>query len=238
VASTLFVSDLHLSPARPALTRAFGDFLRARTDCRALYILGDLFDLWVGDDDDAPLARDVMALLRSFAGAGPALHLLRGNRDFLLGDRFCAAVGATLLPDETVIEVAGAPTLLLHGDTLCTADTRYQQFRRSVREPAWQAEFLALPLPARRERAAGLRQMSLEQTAVKPEAIMDVTGSAVREALQRHGVRRMIHGHTHRPARHEADGAVRWVLGDWGPRAWYIEATEDALNLLNYDIIQ
>jgi len=238
VASTLFVSDLHLSPARPALTRAFGDFLRARADCRALYILGDLFDLWVGDDDDAPLAREVTALLRGFAGAGPALHLLRGNRDFLLGDRFCDAAGATLLPDETVIDVAGAPTLLLHGDSLCTADTRYQQFRRTVREPAWQAEFLALPLPGRRERAAGLRQMSLEETAAKPEPIMDVTGAAVREAFERHGVRRMIHGHTHRPARHDADGSVRWVLGDWGPRAWCLEATEDALNLLNYDIIQ
>ncbi len=236
MASTLFVSDLHLSPSRPALTRAFGEFLRARARCRALYILGDLFDVWVGDDDDAPLAREVTALLRGFSGQGPALYLMRGNRDFLLGDRFCGAVGATLLPDEAVIELAGEPTLLLHGDTLCTADIRYQQFRRRVHDPAWQAELLARPLPERRAQAAELRRMSREETAAKPEPIMDVTGSAVREALERHGVRQLIHGHTHQPARHEADGNVRWVLGDWGSRAWYIEATETDINLLNYYI--
>jgi UDP-2,3-diacylglucosamine hydrolase len=203
-----------------------------------LFILGDLFEAWPGDDDDSPLAGEVAGLLQHYSNAGPRLFIMQGNRDFLLGADFCANVGATLLPDPTVIDLHGEPTLLMHGDSLCTADADYQQFRRTARDPAWQARLLAQPLAERRALAAALRTKSREATSMKSEDIMDVTPSAVERAMAAQGVRQLIHGHTHRPARHESPAGLRWVMGAWEEKAWVLEAGAKEINLYNFDINQ
>lgn len=221
--ATLFVSDLHLDPARPAITALFLDFLaRQAGRADACYILGDLFEAWVGDDDDAELGRTVAGALRALADSGVPVHFLHGNRDFLIGERFAAAAGVRLLPESEAINLYGEPVLLLHGDTLCTDDTDYQAFRAQVRDPAWQARLLELPLAQRRALAGQLRETSQQATQLKETAITDVNLEAVDGALRARGIRRMIHGHTHRPAIHEwmLDGqpARRAVLGDWYDR--------------------
>lgn len=233
---TLFISDLHLDPSRPAVTRALADFLAANTGSKALYILGDLFEAWPGDDDDSPLAREVIAMLRKFSDTGAGLYIMHGNRDFLLGDRFCRATGATLLADPTLIDLDGEPTLLMHGDSLCTGDGEYQAFRKTARDPAWQAQLLAQSLQERRELAARLRSMSREANSNKAEDIMDVTPADVEKTMHEHNTRQLIHGHTHRPARHEQRGGTRWVLGDWEQQGWYIEARDGQINLINFVI--
>lgn len=221
--ATLFVSDLHLDPARPAITALFLDFLaRQAGRADACYILGDLFEAWVGDDDDAELGRRVAGALRALADSGVSVHFLHGNRDFLIGERFAAAAGVRLLPESEAINLYGEPVLLLHGDTLCTDDADYQAFRAQVRDPAWQARLLELPLAQRRALAGQLRETSQQATQLKETAITDVNLEAVDGALRARGIRRMIHGHTHRPAIHEwmLDGqpARRAVLGDWYDR--------------------
>ncbi len=221
--ATLFVSDLHLDPARPAITALFLDFLaRQAGRADACYILGDLFEAWVGDDDDAELGRAVAGALRALADSGVPIHFLHGNRDFLIGERFAAAAGVRLLPESEAINLYGEPVLLLHGDTLCTDDADYQAFRAQVRDPAWQARLLELPLAQRRALAGQLRETSQQATQLKETAITDVNLEAVDGALRARGIRRMIHGHTHRPAIHEwmLDGqpARRAVLGDWYDR--------------------
>lgn len=221
--ATLFVSDLHLDPARPAITALFLDFLaRQAGRADACYILGDLFEAWIGDDDDAELGRRVAGALRALADSGVPVHFLHGNRDFLIGERFAAAAGVRLLPESEAIDLYGEPVLLLHGDTLCTDDTAYQAFRAQVRDPAWQARLLELPLAQRRALAGQLRETSQQATQLKETAITDVNLEAVDGALRARGIRRMIHGHTHRPAIHEwmLDGqpARRAVLGDWYDR--------------------
>ncbi len=231
-----FISDLHLHEARPAITRALATFLDGHRDCDALYILGDLFEAWLGDDDDSAIAREVTGLLRDFSAAGPALYLMQGNRDFLMGKNFAAATGATLLPDPTVIDLYGTPTLLMHGDSLCTGDTQYMAFRQQARDPAWQAQLLSQSLEERRELARNLRAMSAEANSNKAEDIMDVTPSEVVREMQAAGVECMIHGHTHRPARHEEPGGVRWVLGDWEELGWVIEASAEGLSLDSFSI--
>lgn len=221
--ATLFVSDLHLDPARPAITALFLDFLaRQAGRADACYILGDLFEAWIGDDDDAELGRRVAGALRALADSGVPVHFLHGNRDFLIGERFAAAAGVRLLPESEAINLYGEPVLLLHGDTLCTDDADYQAFRAQVRDPAWQARLLELPLAQRRALAGQLRETSQQATQLKETAITDVNLEAVDGALRARGIRRMIHGHTHRPAIHEwmLDGqpARRAVLGDWYDR--------------------
>lgn len=221
--ATLFVSDLHLDPARPAITALFLDFLaRQAGRADACYILGDLFEAWIGDDDDAELGRTVAGALRALADSGVPVHFLHGNRDFLIGERFAAAAGVRLLPESEAINLYGEPVLLLHGDTLCTDDADYQAFRAQVRDPAWQARLLELPLAQRRALAGQLRETSQQATQLKETAITDVNLEAVDGALRARGIRRMIHGHTHRPAIHEwmLDGqpARRAVLGDWYDR--------------------
>lgn len=218
--TTLFISDLHLDAGRPAITRLFFDFLARRARwAPALYILGDLFEAWIGDDDDSELAQQVTTVLRTLTGQGVPVYALHGNRDFLLGAAFAAASGVQLLPEAVVINLYGTPTLLLHGDTLCREDIEYQAFRARVRAPAWQAQALALPLAQRRLLAGQLREDSRQALQQKATAIMDVSASDVNEVLRAHGVRQLIHGHTHRPAIHEwlLDGqpARRCVLGDW-----------------------
>lgn len=219
--TTLFISDLHLELTRPAITALFLDFLerRARQAAGTLYILGDLFEAWIGDDDDAELGRTVAAALRRLTDQGVPTYFLHGNRDFLLGERFAAASGIQLLPESAVIELAGERVLLLHGDTLCTDDVEYQTFRAQVRDPAWRARTLALPLAQRRALAGQLRETSRQAIQQKAATITDVNPTTVDRALRAHGVRRLIHGHTHRPAIHDwtLDGqpARRAVLGDW-----------------------
>ena len=221
--TTLFISDLHLEPTRPAITALLLDFLHQRARrAEALYILGDLFEAWIGDDDDAELGYVVAEALRALSDSGTPIFFIHGNRDFLLGARFATISGMQLLPESVVIELAGEPLLLMHGDTLCTDDTGYQKFRAQVRDPAWQAHVLALPLAQRRVLAGQLRETSQQATQQKAADITDVNPAAVDAALRAHGVRHLIHGHTHRPGLHEwtLDGrpARRTVLGDWFAR--------------------
>ncbi|MDG4597205.1 MAG: UDP-2,3-diacylglucosamine diphosphatase [Candidatus Contendobacter sp.] len=218
--TTLFISDLHLESTRPAITTLFLDFLERRArHAEALYILGDLFEAWIGDDDDAEPGGVVAAALRTLTDQGVPTYFLHGNRDFLLGERFAAASGIQLLPESWVIKLAGERVLLLHGDTLCTDDIEYQAFRAQVRDPAWRARTLALPLTQRRALASQLRETSQQATQQKAADITDVNPAAVDQVLRAQGVHRLIHGHTHRPAIHHwsLDGqpARRAVLGDW-----------------------
>lgn len=219
-AATYFIADLHLDAQRPQATRAFVDLLAGPLrSAGALYILGDLFEAWLGDDDDSALARTVSTSLCALAANGVRVYFLRGNRDFLLGPEFATRCGMRLLPDPCVIDLHGHAALLMHGDQLCTADHGYQQFRRMVRTPQWQSEFLAQPLAARAAFASSARQAShLHQQALH-ETITDADPAAVFELLNRYGVNRLIHGHTHRPAIHAlalTDRAgERIVLGDW-----------------------
>ncbi len=232
MARTLFISDLHLSTQRPALVAAFHEFVRGPArGAAALYILGDLFDLWLGDDQlRDPLASGVAAALADLAQSGTAIYLQRGNRDFLLGERFARASGATLLDDAVVHQLHGTPTLIMHGDQLCTDDVGYQRFRAWWQDPVHRRRFLALPLFARRGIGAALQSRSRKAMANKPEEIMDVNADAVAAALRERGVTRLIHGHTHRPARHEHDvdgrTCVRQVLADWYRKASYLEVSD------------
>lgn len=228
----LFISDLHLTGERPESSEQFFRFLReeaARAD--ALYVLGDLFEYWAGDDEltdqqGGLLAAEVAAGFKSLAGRGVQIRIMHGNRDFLVGGGFLAASAAQLIEDPAVVRLDTGPVALLHGDTLCTDDLDYQAWRQTARSGTWQRDFLARPLAARHAEIQGLRQKSRNVIAAKPAQIMDVNPEAVRDAFRRLGVRRMIHGHTHRPARHEheVDGArcERWVLPDWYGRGGYL----------------
>ena len=216
----LFISDLHLSGERPETVQLFLRFLQEQaSQASHLYILGDLFEVWIGDDDDQPPIPQVIEGLRRLSQGGTWLGVMHGNRDFLLGKAFCRQTGAELLADPTPLALGDVPALLMHGDLLCTDDEAYQSFRRQVRDPAFQAQFLALPLEARRQKAREYRAMSGEANSLKSDAIMDVNPTAVAEVMQRHKVEKLIHGHTHRPADHafQVDGreVMRHVLGDW-----------------------
>ncbi|HYM48553.1 MAG TPA: UDP-2,3-diacylglucosamine diphosphatase [Burkholderiaceae bacterium] len=218
---TLFISDLHLSAARPAIGELFLGFLKGEArQARALYILGDLFEYWIGDEaTEFDEHRATIAGLRELTASGVPAYVICGNRDFLLGPGFERASGCRLLSDPTRLELYGTPVLIMHGDLLCTDDTEYMKFRQMVRNPAWQREFLAKPFAEREAIARRYREISVETTAAKKPEIMDVTPVAVAEIMRAHKVRQLIHGHTHRPAQHEftLDGkpARRTVLGDW-----------------------
>jgi UDP-2,3-diacylglucosamine hydrolase len=218
--TTLFISDLHLDPVRPEITEAFLALLQGEARrAEALYILGDFFEVWVGDDDDDPHYARVMAGLKELTATGVPVYFMHGNRDFLVGEGFLHKTGTVLLPDPRVIDLYGAPTLLMHGDTLCTDDVEYQMVRRMLRDPAWQKDYLAKPLTERRAIAAHARAESKAHTAAKAEYIMDVNQREVEAVMRKHQVSRLIHGHTHRPAVHrfKSDGRdkERVVLGDW-----------------------
>lgn len=235
--TTLFISDLHLSAQRPGAVELFLRFARDRAArASVLYILGDLFDTWIGDDDEGELAVAVRGALRAVTNAGAAVHFQAGNRDFLVGERFATTTGLALLPEAAVVEVAGAPTLLMHGDLLCTDDVDYQLARRLLRSPAFVADFLAKPVAARAAIAAEYRRRSGEATSLKAEDIMDVNAGAVTKAMRTHGVRRLIHGHTHRPAHHvfTLDGAPaeRIVLAEWHEdEGQYLSAGPEGLTI-------
>ena len=218
--ATLFVSDVHLSLQRPHLVDAFCDFLGGPArQASHLYVLGDLFDAWLGDDDFRDPHPRVESALAATVAAGVPISFAHGNHDFLVGESFLARTGCELLRDPAVVELGGCRALLMHGDSLCTEDRDYQAFRAYSRQPAHQAEFLALPMAARVTKAQTIRNQSRAATELKPDDIMDVTQQAVVAAMQAHNVRHMVHGHTHRPAIHAVDlgneSGQRVVLGDW-----------------------
>ncbi|MFN0162258.1 MAG: UDP-2,3-diacylglucosamine diphosphatase [Burkholderiales bacterium] len=233
----LFVSDVHLSVDRPATVARFEAFLGqvpGRGD--ELYVLGDLFDYWVGDDDlEAPLHRRIIDAFAAAHARGVALHWMVGNRDFLVGATFPERCCMATLPDPHRMELFGETTLLLHGDTLCTGDHDYQAFRRQVRSQVWQSAFLARPLSERRNEIEALRARSEVQKSAKPATIMDVDVGAVDALFRETGVARMIHGHTHRPARHASDvgnrRVVRWVLPEWDHRPGYLRVGSESIGL-------
>ena len=218
---TAFISDLHLTPERPQINSIFFDFLRgAACEADALYILGDLFEYWAGDDDlSDPLNTHVASALEELAARGVPVMLMHGNRDFLMQAGFVRASGVKLIEDPNVVNLYGTPTLLMHGDTLCQDDHRYQAFRARARSAWGQRLFLLQPLWLRRAEIVRARRISERSKRTKSEAIMDVTPAAVEAAFRESGCSRLIHGHTHRPAmhRHSVDGRTceRWVLSDW-----------------------
>jgi len=218
--ATLFISDLHLSAERPDITALFIRFLNNEArQAEALYILGDLFEAWLGDDMVLPEYVDAIAAMKALSDSGVPVFIMHGNRDFFLGETFTAMSGTTLLDDPTRIDLYGKPTLLLHGDTLCTDDVEYQKFRAMVRNPAWQQQMLALSPQERLKLAKEYREMSQAETGNKAEDIMDINQQALEQVMQTEGIYHMIHGHTHRPAVHDfnidAQPAQRIVLGDW-----------------------
>lgn len=226
---SIFVSDLHLAPERPQASRSFFDFVQGpAAQAAALYILGDLFEYWVGDDDlDDPFNSAVADALRDLSDKGVALSFMHGNRDMLIGDAFATRCGARLLADPLLLEdLHGTRTLLMHGDTLCTDDIEYQKFRVYAHDPDNQRRFLAQPLPERRRQALGIRAESERSKQGKGAEIMDVTPLTVEKTLRAFGYPRLIHGHTHRPARHvhvlDGHACERWVLTDWYGRAGYL----------------
>jgi UDP-2,3-diacylglucosamine hydrolase len=233
---SLFISDLHLSEDRPEANERFFRFIEDdAAGAQALFILGDLFEYWIGDEDiDTPFNRVIAGFLRRLAAGGTSIRVMHGNRDFLLGEAFARASGATLLADPSVVD----GTLLMHGDTLCTDDHDYQAWRRTARSEKFQREFLAKPLAERRATVAGLREKSKEVIQAKAAEIMDVSDEAVREVLRRHGVTRLIHGHTHRPGQHrlEVDGrpCERWVLPDWYGAGGYLELSGERPRLVRW----
>jgi UDP-2,3-diacylglucosamine hydrolase len=239
--TTLFISDLHLEQGRPELTRAFLHLLGGEArDSEALYILGDLFEAWIGDDDDSEIAVTVSNSLLELSNSGVAVYFMRGNRDFLVGQQFAKQAGCRLLEDPTTIDLYGEKTLLMHGDSLCTDDEQYINFRNMVRSSQWQTEVLAKPLNERRALAKQLRDNSIEAKSNKAEDIMDVNQQQVIRVMEAHQAQTLIHGHTHRPAVHSlnANGrdAKRYVLGDWGKKGWIIRANEQGLKLDNFII--
>jgi len=233
---TLFISDLHLDPERPAVTALFLEFLATRArEADAVYILGDLFEAWIGDDDASPLNLEVIQGIRACVDAGTPVFVMHGNRDFLIGERFAGQSGCALLADPARIDLYGVPTLLMHGDLLCSDDTEYLAFREMVRDSGWQAELLAKPLAVRREMAAEMRRNSRDKTAGKPESIMDVNPTTVLDTMSQHAVVQLIHGHTHRPGVHTlhiaGQSAMRFVLGDWYDQGSLLECDRDGCRL-------
>lgn len=230
---TLFIADLHLDSSHPEIGKLFLGFLdtdAGKSD--ALYILGDLFEVWLGDDDNNPQHRKVIDAIKQLTMQGTPVYIQHGNRDFLIGSRFESLTGCQLLPDPYVIELYGNRILLMHGDLLCTDDIDYQQFRQQVRDPDWIRKTLQLPLKKRAEIAKNLRQQSQQHIQAKPEDIMDVNPDTVKQYMQDNNTPILIHGHTHRPAIHELDNKTRRiVLGDWVTQGSVLRWNRDGYRL-------
>lgn len=231
---TLFLSDLHLEDKAPERTGWLSTFLAGPArKADAVYILGDLFEYWIGDDAVSATARQVAQDTAALGEAGVPCYFMHGNRDFLLGESYAAQAGMQLLPEHHVADLYGTPTLLLHGDTLCTDDVEYQAFRQQTRNPAWQQAVLAMSIEERIQLAEGARDASMKHTGSAAMEIMDVNQQAVLDAFNEHGVSRMIHGHTHRPAHHHVDAAglhaERIVLGAWYSAGSYLEVTPESV---------
>ena len=234
--TTLFISDLHLEADRPEIGEQFLAFLdKEAADAEALYILGDFFEYWVGDDDPDEYYASIKHSLRAFTDTGVPVYFMHGNRDFMIGERFAAETGVTILPDPFALELYGKSVLLSHGDALCTDDTEYQQMRAMTRNPEWQAMMLAKPLEERIAIAKQARARSQERNAALSEEIMDVNPDAVNQVISEYGVEILLHGHTHRPAIHnvEVDDRIakRVVLGDWYDQGSVVRWDEDGVDL-------
>jgi UDP-2,3-diacylglucosamine hydrolase len=229
----LLISDLHLHEERPDITGAFLAFLQQQAkQAQALYILGDFFEVWIGDDAMTPFQRSIAEALSAVAASGTQIYLMHGNRDFLIGDDFCQLADCTLLKDPSLVQLAGEPVLLMHGDSLCTSDRSYIRLRRVLRNPLILFILRNLPLHKRQRLAGDLRQKSKTSTRMKASDITDVNAEEVTRVMARYKVRTLIHGHTHRPAIHNlADDKQRIVLGDWDTQGWYIEASAKQLTL-------
>lgn len=239
--TSLFISDLHLDESRPEVTRAFYNFLETRAKaCEALYILGDFFEAWIGDDEDSDLSREVVAHLKQLTDSGVKLFIMHGNRDFLLGKLFCRQTGATLLNDPSTITLGEQNVLLMHGDSLCTKDIEYMKFREQARSSTWQDQLLSQPLEVRRALVAQMRAQSQAMNSNKSDDIMDVTPDEVVKAMESAATNTFIHGHTHRPGIHDLtinqQAAKRFVLGDWESHLWFIEHKDNQLQLLKEPI--
>jgi len=252
--SLFFISDLHLHPSRPEITQAFYDFLSSiAREAEALYILGDFFEAWLGDDDDTPMYREVIQRLKDYSlGSGKKnkeqtendqpipVYIMHGNRDFLLGNTFANQANITLLNDPSVIEYHECSYLLMHGDSLCTKDADYMAFRAMTRTVEWQQKVLSSSLQERREYAKSLRQKSQEVTSLKAADILDVTPEEVTKKMTEYNVTNFIHGHTHRPNIHSTTvnnkAARRIVLGDWEHQGWYVEINRTSLSLESFNI--
>ncbi|KGB00266.1 UDP-2,3-diacylglucosamine hydrolase [Enterobacteriaceae bacterium ATCC 29904] len=237
--ATLFIADLHLQTEEPAITAGFLRFLRGEAkNADALYILGDLFEAWIGDDDPNPLHREIAAAIRALVNAGTPCFFIHGNRDFLIGQRFARESGMTLLPEEQVLDLYGRKVLIMHGDTLCTDDTGYLAFRAKVHTPWIQTLFLALPLFIRNRIAAKMRAGSKAANSSKSMTIMDVNPQAVVRVMEKHQVHWLIHGHTHRPDVHNlnvhGESAHRVVLGAWHTEGSMVKVTPDGVELITF----
>lgn len=239
--ATLFIADLHLQTKEPAITAGFLRLLRNEArSADALYILGDLFEAWIGDDDNTPLHQEIASALNELSQSGVPCYFIHGNRDFLLGQRFARRCGMTLLAEETVITLYGRKMLIMHGDTLCTEDKEYQAFRSRVHNRLIQSIFLSLPLFIRQRIAAKMRANSQRANHYKREDIMDVTPQTVIEKMEQYQVQWLIHGHTHRPAVHplavNGQPAWRMVLGAWHHEGSMIKVTPEDVELLAFPL--
>jgi len=237
--TTLFIADLHLDPARPEVAQAFFRFMgNDAPQAEALYILGDFFEAWIGDDLQHPFVDSVKQALRVLTDKGIPVYLMHGNRDFLMGEQFCTQTGCQLLEDPTLLELYGRKVLLMHGDTLCTQDVDYLAFRNMVRNPDWQKDFLSKSFQERLAIAESIRAASKKKTSELQYEIMDVTQSEVEKVMTEQDVQLLIHGHTHRPAVHqlEVNGktAERVVLGDWHSVGWKLTFDEAGYKLENF----
>lgn len=234
---TLFIADLHLSPDDPATAQAFASFIGGvAREAAALYILGDLFEYWIGDVQlNNPFFAAQAQTLRQLSQSVP-VFFLPGNRDFLPGKRFAREAGVRILPDPSLIALGGQRVLIAHGDAYCTDDMAYQRFRRIIRHPLTRLLWQLMPLTWRYRKAAGLREKSRQESPAKMDYLMDVNRAAIESALQAAGVKTMIHGHTHRPARHQHENGERWVLPDWkNGTGGYLRHNADGLALLDLD---
>ncbi len=232
---TLFVSDLHLDNKRPHIIAAFCRFLQEVSDTDALYILGDLFEYWIGDDDPAVGLQSAINSLHNLSLSGIPVFFIHGNRDFLVGNAFANSIQCKILPEETTVDLYGTPTLIMHGDTLCTDDIAYQKYRTKARNKWVQKTLLLLSVKQRLKMAERLRNKSITTTQGKPAYIMDVNQNAVEQVMLNHNVQCLIHGHTHRPAIHDftinGNAYKRIVLGDWYEQGSVLRCTPNGMNL-------
>ena len=230
--SAVFISDLHLHESDPTLFNKFEIFLSSKVyGFNNLYILGDLFETWIGDDDESKFNKKVIEILKKVSADGMKVFLMHGNRDFLIGESFCSTINAELLSDYHIYEDGDSKILLLHGDTLCTDDSKYQEFRKLVRTESWKGDFLSKSLKERIDIAYGLREMSNEETENKKNEIMDVNLESVRKISNKFNIEKMIHGHTHRPFIHQDENLLRVVLSDWENEVNYATVINGEISL-------
>ena len=235
--SIFFISDLHLEQNKPHLTKAFENFINSKVNSHdELFILGDFFEQWIGDDNEDNFIKGIKNILKLKTAEGLKIYFMHGNRDFLIGDKFCKDVGAKLLKDPFIFNLNEKKIMLMHGDSLCTDDKDYQEFRNLVRNKDWQKDFLSKDLKERKEVAKSLREISSLENKTKDEAIMDVNQDEVLRIIENHSIDVLIHGHTHRPDIHDENGVPRMVLGDWGDFLWFIESSKGDLHLVKEKI--